>query len=64
MPDVRLQAVEGEDDPILPGQLPAQVNRVAELGGQQLVVAVEQVDHAALGNPDTAPAQDRVDLRD
>jgi hypothetical protein len=33
MPDIRLQAVEREDEPVLPGELPAQVSGVAKLGG-------------------------------
>ena len=63
MADIRLQAVEGQDDPVLSAQLPAQVLRIAEPGGQNFVVAIEQVGHAALGDGHAAITQDRVDLR-
>jgi hypothetical protein len=61
--DIRLQAVEGQDDPALAPQHPPQPARVGQVGGEQLVVAVEQVGDAALGNLHPAPAQGGVDLR-
>jgi hypothetical protein len=62
VPGIRLQAVERQDDLVLPSQLPAQMGGVGELDGHNFVVAVEQVGHAALGDGDPASVQDRVDL--
>src|SRR3712207_3432903 len=64
MTDIRLKTVERQDDPPLPLKPPAQVVRVAELSGEHLIVAVEQVGDATLSNGHAAGAQDRVDLRD
>ena len=44
-------------------QQPPQAPRAGQAGGQEFVVAVEQVGHAALGDLHPAPAQGGVDLR-
>ena len=50
MPDIWLQAIEGQDDPALPLQHAPQSARVGQAGGEQFVAAVEQVGDAALGD--------------
>jgi len=63
MPDIWLQAIKGQDDPALPLQHAPQSARVGQAGGEQLVVAVEQVGDAALGDRHPALVQGGVDLR-
>jgi hypothetical protein len=63
MSDIRLQAIQGQDDPALPFQHPPQPARVGQAGGEQFVIAVEQVGNAALGDLHPARAQGGVDLR-
>ena len=63
MADVRLEAVERQDRPPLPGQGRPQPVVVGERGGHELVVAVEQVGDRALGDRHPALAQAAVDLR-
>ena len=60
--DIRLQAVERQDHPALPGQNGAQPVIVGERGRHELVVAVEQVGDRALRDHHPALAQGAVDL--
>jgi hypothetical protein len=63
VPDIWLQAIEGEDDPALIRQHPSQPSPAGQRRGEQLVIAVEQVGPAALGDVHPALAQDGMDLR-
>ena len=62
--DIRLQAVESQDDPALPGQEPPQAMAVGQGGREELVIAVEQIGDAALCDHHASLAQGGVDLRD
>src|SRR5829696_2074337 len=60
--DIRLQAIERQNDPALRGQTSPQGLALHQPGGQQFIVAVEQVGDAALGNGDAARREHRMDL--
>src|SRR5205823_9269216 len=64
VPDVRLQTVEGEDDPLLLAQHPPQSPIIGEGDRQQFVVAVQEVQHGPLGDHQTASDQVAADLGD
>src|SRR3954469_6411280 len=61
--NIRLKAVDRQDRPALALQGLAMRRRPGR-GGDQLVVALEQVGHATLADRHAAPAQLLVDLRD
>ena len=63
VPDIRLQAIERQDDPALPFQHPPQPARVGQAGGEQFVVLFKQLGDAALSDLHPAPAQGSMDLR-
>jgi len=63
MAHVRLQAIQRQNGPPLARQHAPQPFAARKRGRQQLVVAVEQVGHAALSDLHPPPAQGRVDLR-
>src|SRR5215207_9803276 len=52
MADIRLQPIKRQNDPALRGQPSPQGLALHQSGGQQFIVAVEQVGDAALGNVD------------
>ncbi len=54
MPHVRLQPVERQDDAVLACQSLTEVDRIGQAQRDQLLVAVQQHRHAALGNLDAA----------
>ena len=64
MADIGLQAIDGEDDPLLPLQEPVQALRVGRGQGAEFVVAVEQVADGALGEGHAAAGEFLVDLGD
>jgi hypothetical protein len=60
--DVRLQPIQPQDDAALLCQEPAQMAAVGQRGGEQFVVAVEQIGDGALGDRHPALAQGGMDL--
>jgi hypothetical protein len=60
--DIGLQAVQRQDDTALAFQHPPQPPHPGQGRGQELVAAVEQIGHAALGDVDPAIPQRGVDL--
>ncbi|ATR19586.1 MAG: hypothetical protein DI601_26435 [Azospirillum brasilense] len=60
MPHVGLHPVQRQDGAALPTQNTPQTAPVGQRDGQQLVVAVQQVGHAALGNLHPTFTQHRV----
>ena len=64
MADIRLQAVDGQDDAALRAQQRPQPLGIGGGQGPQLVVAVQQVGDGALGDDDPAAGQLAVDLGD
>src|SRR5262249_16697690 len=60
--DVRLQAVQSQDQAALLGQQGTQPRRVAAGQGTQLVIAVQQVGDRALGQDEAASGQFLMDL--
>jgi hypothetical protein len=60
--DIGLQAVQRQDDTALAFQHPPQPPHPGQGRGQELVVAVEQIGHAPLGDVDPAIPQGGVDL--
>ena len=56
MPDIGLQTIQRQDDTALRLQQAPQPPRPGQTGGQQLVVAIQQVGDAALGNLEPALA--------
>jgi hypothetical protein len=53
MPDIRLQTVQRQNDLPLLGQKPLQGVTLHQSGGEQLIIAIEQIGDAARGNGDT-----------
>ncbi len=64
MADVRLHAVDGEHDPALFAEQSAKAAAVALGKGEQLVMAIQQVGDAALGQGDVTSREIPVDLGD
>ncbi len=62
MADIRLQPIERQNDPALRGQEVLQGAALHQPGGQQFIIAVEQVGDAALRNGDTPGREVGVDL--
>ena len=64
MADIRLQAVDGQDDAALRAQQRTQSLGIGRGQGPQLVVAVQQVGDGALGQDEPAVRELAVDLGD
>jgi hypothetical protein len=62
--DIGLQAIDGQDDPLLPLQEPPQPLGVRRGQGAEFVIALEQVGHRALRDDDVAAAQFLMNLGD
>jgi len=56
MAHIRLQPVERQDDASLPSQPLPQPTRIPQPQRHQLLIAVQQDRHAALGNVHATPA--------
>jgi hypothetical protein len=62
MANIRLHSVQRQNDPPLLGQELLQRAALHQPGGEQLVIAVEQIGDAALGDGDAPGGEHRVDL--
>jgi hypothetical protein len=62
MADVRLEAIESQDDPALGLGDPLQAGGVSQREGEQFVVPFEQMAHCPWGNGHTALAQVLIDF--
>ena len=63
MADIRLQPIQRQNNPTLVCQALLQGPALHQPRGQQLIIAVEQISDAALGNGDTPSGERRMNLR-